>query len=108
MDTYQIENIRVIINLPRSSGKTNYLIIRSSITGFPMVVRDRDLKKEVLERAKEIHADIPEPITFREFKEDLHLGKNIKGLLFDDYGRYTRQYGRPMDSFGPPIVEAMM
>lgn len=73
-----------------------------------MVVRDRDMKRYTMERAEKINAIIPEPITFHEYKEDLHLGKNIGGLLFDDYKEYSRRYGRPLNVIGPPIKEVMM
>lgn len=108
MDTNQIAHKTIYISLPRGSGKTNCLIIRSSITGFPMVVRDRDMKRYAMERAEKMNTIIPEPITFHEYKEELHVGRNINGLLFDDYKAYSRQYGQPKDVFGPPIVEAMM
>lgn len=97
----------IAISLPRQSGKTNYLIIRSGLTGLTMVVIDRDMKKEVLERARNMGVDIPDPLTFREHKDKDYYGRNINGFLFDDFSKY-KSFANPMYLEGPPIVEAMM
>ena len=52
-----------IINLPRASGKTTRLLYASEFNNTPILCMSRDAKQHLLDSAKRLNLEIPEPIT---------------------------------------------
>jgi hypothetical protein len=52
-----------IINLPRGHGKTTRLLYASEFTNTPILCANQASKQHLLDRAKELNLNIPEPIT---------------------------------------------
>lgn len=76
--------MRIIYDF-RQNGKTTNLIIRSSGTGYPIIVTRVDHKRRLEQRAREMNLTIPEPIVInradmiRDALDGVH-----KKVLIDD------------------------
>ena len=76
-----------IINLPRDGGKTTQAIYLSFSTGWNLVVRSVEEKKEIeaIANKQQPLIKFPEVFTYREFKKQSSLrGKSINGLIIDN------------------------
>lgn len=73
-----------IIARPRQSGKTTELIKMSAETGYIMAVPNIENKIWVMEKAKEMGLNIPEPFTHDQFIDLDYEDEGIKGFLIDN------------------------
>lgn len=77
-----------IYNGERGIGKTTHLIHISAYTHAPIIVFSFATKKLIIDTARVLGLDIPEPITFSEFKAGKLKGREKEfeknGLLIDN------------------------
>lgn len=67
----------------RQQGKTTKLIVASEVTGYPILVSDEKRRVFLIDMAKEIGCDIPEPVSYERYKR-CSDGLHIERLLIDD------------------------
>lgn len=78
------ERIHLIIG-DRQVGKTTKLIKESAEKQAPIIVRDKNIAKNIADRAKAMNLDIPEPIAFSSFNDVRNKRDAWKnGCLVDD------------------------
>ena len=66
----------------KGSGKTTGLIYTSESTDYPIVVSDNISKHYIIDMAKQIGCEIPEPLTVEDLRRaNIYRGQNI---LFDN------------------------
>ena len=68
-----------IINLPRAKGKTTRLLYASEFNNIPILCSNQASKQHLLDSAKRLNLDIPEPIT----PSDVTMGGVFKTSLRD-------------------------
>ena len=68
-----------IINLPRGHGKTTRLLYASEFTNTPILCTSQTSKQHLLDSAKRLNLDIPEPI----IPSDVTMGGVFKTSLRD-------------------------
>ena len=68
-----------IINLPRANGKTTRLLYASEFNNIPILCMNRDAKQHLLDSAKRLNLNIPEPIT----TSDVTIGGVFKTSMKD-------------------------
>jgi hypothetical protein len=73
-----------IICRPRQSGKTTQLILESYLTKKPIICLSFKHKKTIKNRVKELNLDIPNPIIYWEFKNEIHRSKDKDEYLLDN------------------------
>lgn len=75
-----------IINLGRGQGKTTRLLYASEFNDAPILCRDIASKQYLLDSAKRLRLNIPEPITASEIVHGALRGKYIedKDILVDE------------------------
>lgn len=61
----------------RASGKTTMLINTSAVTGFPIVVNNRIQVAYLLELAKDMGLDIPEPLVAKDLHDRKVIAENV-------------------------------
>ena len=67
----------------RQQGKTSKLIIASEVTGYPILVSDEKRRGFIIDMAKEMGCNIPEPINYERRKKYMD-GLPIEKILIDD------------------------
>lgn len=65
-----------LIDRERGSGKTTKLIYTSEITGYPIVAESNQSIEYIKRQARELGANIPNPMTVKEMR-------SIRGIRFD-------------------------
>lgn len=72
--------------MPRGWGKTTALVMRSSVTQYPILCYSHATKQAILDRAFELGISIPEPIVFVDVikTQDNLRGFKIEKILVDD------------------------
>ena len=55
-----------IFNLPRGAGKTTRMLYASEFTKSPILCSNQCVKNKILDKARILDIDIPEPITVSE------------------------------------------
>lgn len=68
----------------RGSGKTTGLIYASEITGYPICVTVKSRVEFILQSAKEIGCNIPQPITVAELRQ--RGVRPPENILYDEVG----------------------
>ena len=68
-----------IINLPRGHGKTTRLLYASEFNDIPILCTSQTSKQHLLDSAKRLNLDIPEPIT----PSDVTMGGVFKTSIRD-------------------------
>lgn len=71
-----------IISGERKSGKTIRLVVESSKSNIPIVVLNEPWKRMVLDTAKWLGVEIPDPITIYEIPK--HPDRIRNGVLVDE------------------------
>lgn len=69
----------------RGSGKTTGLIYASEATGYPICVVFRSSIDYILEEARKLGCNIPQPVTVLELRNGCYRG-SFKNVLFDEIG----------------------
>ena len=73
-----------VMNLPRGGGKTTRAVLASEFYKYPVLVTNRAQAKNIKDRAKELNALIPEPISISELvncKTGVIVDEGIHTLL---------------------------
>ena len=72
--------------MPRGWGRTTALIIRSSVTQYPILCYSHATKQAILDRAFELGVSIPDPIVFVDVikTKDNYRGLKVEKILIDD------------------------
>ena len=70
--------------LPRQGGKTTEMIRLADDEFLYIVCATQDEAKRVWRAALEQGANIPTPITWREFCDHQYYGKGVQGFLIDN------------------------
>lgn len=72
--------------MPRGWGKTTALVMRSSVTQYPILCYNHATKQAILDRAFELGVLIPEPIVFIDAikTQDNYRGLKVEKILIDD------------------------
>nr|DAJ41482.1 MAG TPA: Cobinamide kinase / cobinamide phosphate guanyltransferase [Caudoviricetes sp.] len=73
-----------ILRMDRGSGKTFHLIKLSAILDSPIICATEQSKKYILDKAKEMALEIPEPIVVNRINFDLVMRGRKENLLIDD------------------------
>lgn len=73
-----------IINLPRGQGKTIRLLYASEFNDVPILCATHISKQYLLEMARKLRLNIPEPIVVSDFFANKIRGKRIDEILVDD------------------------
>ena len=74
-----------IINLGRGMGKTTRLLYASEFNDYPILCATRSQKQDLIERAKVLRLNIPEPIVIDEITNKGQGSKVLeKDLLVDE------------------------
>ena len=74
-----------VITGKRGSGKTDKLINRSILTGFPIVCINQGIKRYILDAAYLMGCEIKEPVTYNEFICSYNVvGRSFKSVIIDD------------------------
>lgn len=85
------EKTKILATEP-GKGKTKTLITISSINKQIIVCRDKKEVLRILEFADFLGLEIPQPITWNDFKQKTYLGKEIKGFLFDGGDDFIKSF----------------
>jgi hypothetical protein len=75
--------MRVLVGEVRS-GKTTELVKMAASQWLYIVCPTKQRIDNIMDIARRIGADIPFPITFREYAERRYHPRGIKGFVFDD------------------------
>lgn len=75
-----------IISLGARSGKTTYLVLRSSINKVPLLAKNEDQKLQFLWLAREMNITIPKPVLISELKakDGEKPARKPKEVMIDD------------------------
>lgn len=73
-----------ILRMDRGAGKTFYLIKLSAILDSPIICTTEQSKKYILDKAREMGLEIPEPIVVNRINFDPVMGGRKENLLIDD------------------------
>ena len=79
----------VVFNIPRGTGKTEYLIRQAEVTGYPIIVTTVNQKRNLLERLKDLNIDDVRIFTANEYMNMPYYKRESRciktdGLLIDD------------------------
>lgn len=96
----ELDGIR-ILNQPRGTGKTTYLVYASSILKQPIIVPNRLVKEELIRRAEQLHIPIPEPMVL-SWKLRGHDLKEQK-VLVDEYPQFNQVLQDMLNQMGIKI-----
>ena len=97
-----------IYTMPRYTGKTTKLVKMSAEKNYPIIVRDRESKKYILELAEEKNKIIPEPISLDEFRNGSIRGnvQDYDAYLVDELNLIVGDVFK--DYFGKEVYAATM
>ena len=73
-----------ILKMDRGAGKTFYLIRLSAVLDSPILCATEQSKKYILDKAREMALEIPEPIVVNRINFDLIMRGRKENLLIDD------------------------
>lgn len=73
-----------ILRMDRRNGKTFHLIKLSAILDSPIICATEQSKKYILDKAREMMLEIPEPIVVNRINFDLVMRGRKENLLIDD------------------------
>lgn len=73
-----------ILKMDRGAGKTFYLIRLSAILDSPILCATEQSKKYILDKAKEMWLEIPEPIVVNKGNFEIVMRERKADLLIDD------------------------
>ena len=73
-----------ILRMDRGSGKTFHLIKLSAILDSPIICATEQSKKYILDKAKEMALEIPEPIVVNRNNFEIVMKGRNTDLLIDD------------------------
>lgn len=73
-----------ILRMDRGNGKTLHLIKLSTILDSPIICATEQSKKYILDKAREMALEIPEPIVVNRINFDLVIRGRKENLLIDD------------------------
>lgn len=73
-----------ILKMDRGNGKTFHLIKLSAILGSPIICATEQSKKYILDKAKEMTSEIPEPIVVNRNNFEIVMKGRNTDLLIDD------------------------
>lgn len=75
-----------VINLGRGQGKTTRLLYASEFQNIPILCKDWNAKRNLLNRAQELGLKIPEPIAASDLTYEAIRGSDIaeKDMLVDE------------------------
>lgn len=73
-----------ILRMDRGSGKTFHLIKLSAILDSPIICATEQSKKYILNKAREMWLEIPEPIVVNRNNFEIVMKGRNKDLLIDD------------------------
>lgn len=69
-----------IINLPRGYGKTTRLLYASEFNNTPILCVNRDAKQHLLDSAKRLNLEIPEPITVYDLMTEGFVNTSFRDM----------------------------
>lgn len=78
--------------MPRGTGKTYQLILKSAETNQPILVHNDILKKYVQEIANIHKIEIPTPISVGDILCDKYRDRHYDGVLVDELETVMRQF----------------
>lgn len=78
--------------MPRGTGKTYQLILKSAETNQPILVHNDVLKKYVQQIANDHKIKIPTPISVGDILYGKCRGRHYDGVLVDELGTVMRQF----------------
>lgn len=78
--------------MPRGTGKTYQLILKSAETNQPILVHNDVLKKYVQEIANNNKIEIPTPISVGDILCGKCRGRHYNGVLVDELETVTKQF----------------
>lgn len=67
---------------PRQAGKTHDLILISAETGYPIITKSVDSSREIINRAKKMNLNIPDPLTIYDIMNTKRCNSSM--VLVDD------------------------
>ena len=73
-----------ILKMDRGAGKTFYLIRLSAVLDSPILCATEQSKKYILDKAKEMWLEIPEPIVVNKGNFEIVMRGKKENLLIDD------------------------
>lgn len=73
-----------ILKMDRGAGKTFYLIRLSAVLDSPILCATEQSKKYILDKAKEMWLEIPEPIVVNKGNFEIVMRERNADLLIDD------------------------
>lgn len=73
-----------ILKMDRGAGKTFYLIRLSAVLDSPILCATEQSKKYILDKAKEMWLEIPEPIVVNKGNFEIVMKGRNTDLLIDD------------------------
>lgn len=75
-----------VIARGRGQGKTTELVLESARTGRYILVYNRGLIKNLLDRAEQLGVSIPYPVTVEEIRQGKFYGSSLRrdGIIVDD------------------------
>ena len=73
-----------ILRMDRGNGKTFHLIKLSAILDSPIICATEQSKKYILDKAKEMALEIPEPIVVNRNNFEIVMRRRNTDLLIDD------------------------
>lgn len=73
-----------ILKMDRGAGKTFYLIRLSAVLDSPILCATEQSKKYILDKAKEMWLEIPEPIVVNKGNFEIVMRGRNTDLLIDD------------------------
>ncbi len=79
----------VVFNMPRGTGKTEYLIRQAKATGYPIIVATITRKRNLLDRLTDFNVDNVRVFTAKEYMNMPYYKRESRciktdGLLIDD------------------------
>lgn len=75
----------------RAQGKTFKMIITSEVTGYPILVSDDKRKSFLIDMAKEMGCNIPDPIDYKHYKRYTDGRRHDEKILIDDAEEIIRE-----------------
>jgi DNA-binding LacI/PurR family transcriptional regulator len=76
----------------RGAGKTQNAILESSRTNHVIICINDIEKRRILSIAKEMGLEIPQPVTFDDYKRKSYLGRSIRGFIMDNADIFIQSF----------------
>ncbi len=86
-----------IISKPRGCGKTHQLIMLSDAMQIPIAVETTHEVHNIIEKAKKLKCNIPDPVTITHLKTCKRGGSTCKKVLLDNMECVFRDIMRNLD-----------